>query len=278
MSSYGTVRLPGGRVVPALGLGTWHMGETRKPRAAEAVALRAGLDLGLTVIDTAEMYASGGAEEVVAEAIAGRRDDVFIVSKVLPSNASRNGTVAACEASLKRLKTDRIDLYLLHWRGSYPLADTVAAFEALQAAGKIGAWGVSNFDADDMAELSRVSGGCAANQVLYHLASRGIEWRLLSDMQRRGIVTMAYCPLGQGRVLENKAIEAIARKHGVAGSAIALAWLLSKPQVMAIPKSAQADRVRDFAKAREVKLDAEDLAALDKAFPPPKRQEALDMS
>jgi diketogulonate reductase-like aldo/keto reductase len=277
MAVYTTVQLPGDRTVPSLGLGTWHMGEQRGARAAEMAALRAGIEAGLTMIDTAEMYGSGGAEEVAGEAIAGARDRLFIVSKVLPHNASRRGTVSACEASLKRLKTERIDLYLLHWRGSHPLAETVAAFEALTAAGKIGAWGVSNFDIGDMAELAKVSGGCAANQVLYHLGSRGIEWKLLPEMQKRGIVTMAYCPLGQGDLVRDQTISALARKHGVASSAIALAWLLSKPQVMAIPKSSRADRVGEFAQALTVKLDAEDFAALDKTFPPPKRQKPLDI-
>ena len=278
MTQHRAVLLPGGRTPASLGLGTWHMGETRAAKAAEIAALRAGIEAGLSVIDTAEMYGNGGAEEVVGEAIAGTRDSLFIVTKVLPHNASRDGTAAACEASLKRLKTDRIDLYLLHWRGSHPLAETVAGFEALQAQGKIGAWGVSNFDLPDMLELAKVSGACAANQVLYHLGSRGIEWQLLPAAQHAGIVTMAYCPLGQGSLMGDATLAAMARKHGVAASAIALAWLLSKPQVMAIPKSAKVERVRGFAQALKVKLDAGDFAVLDKAFPPPRRKEALDMS
>ena len=279
MAQSNTVQLPGGRAIPALGLGTWHMGEKKADRAREIAALKAGIDLRLTVIDTAEMYGNGGAEEVVADAIAGTRDRVYLVSKVLPHNASRKGTIAACERSLKRLKTDRIDLYLLHWRGSYPLANTVASFEQLKSEGKIVDWGVSNFDADDMAELKRVGDGdrCAANQVLYHLGSRGIEWQLLPDSQRAGIPIMAYCPLGQGELIGHPAIVQLADKHAVAPSAIALAFLLAKPGILAIPKSSHAERVKDFATAREVKLDAEDVAILDREFPPPECKMALNI-
>ena len=279
MAQSNTVQLPSGRAIPALGLGTWHMGEKKADRAREIAALKAGIDLRLTVIDTAEMYGNGGAEEVVADAIAGTRDRVYLVSKVLPHNASRKGTIAACERSLKRLKTDRIDLYLLHWRGSYPLANTVASFEQLKSEGKIVDWGVSNFDADDMAELKRVGDGdrCAANQVLYHLGSRGIEWQLLPDSQRAGIPIMAYCPLGQGELIGHPAIVQLADKHAVAPSAIALAFLLAKPGILAIPKSSHAERVKDFATAREVKLDAEDVAILDREFPPPECKMALNI-
>jgi diketogulonate reductase-like aldo/keto reductase len=280
MTQSNSVQLPGGPTLPALGLGTWHMGEKKADRAREVAALKAGIDLGLTVIDSAEMYGNGGAEEVVAEAIAGARDKVYLVSKVLPHNASRKGTIDACEQSLQRLKTDRIDLYLLHWRGSYPLADTVAAFERLESDGKIGAWGVSNFDVDDMAELKRTSNGdrCAANQVLYHLGSRGIEWQLLPDSQRAGMPIMAYCPLGQGELIGHPAIVRLADKHAVAPAAIAVAFLLAKPGVLAIPKSSHAERVRDFAKARDVKLDTADYALLDREFPVPKRKAALAMT
>lgn len=272
-----TVRLPHGRHIPALGLGTWHMGENRSGRAAEVAALKAGIDLGLTVIDTAEMYANGGAEEVVAETIAGQRDKVYLVSKVLPNNASPKGVIAACENSLRRLKSDRIDLYLLHWRGSHPLANTVIGFERLKAEGKIADWGVSNFDPDDMAELKQVKNGdrCAANQVLYHLGERGIEWQLLPEAQRAGLPVMAYCPLGEGKLVDHPALASLARKHGVASSAIALAFLLARPGVMAIPKSARVERVQEFAKARDVTLDAEDLAHLDREFPPPDRKTSL---
>ena len=277
MTQSNTVQLPGGRIVPALGLGTWHMGEKNADRVREVAALKAGIELGLTLIDTAEMYGNGGAEEVVAEAIAGARDKVYLVSKVLPHNASRKGMIDACEQSLRRLKTDRIDLYLLHWRGSYPLTDTVAAFERLKLDGKIGNWGVSNFDVDDMAELARIGNGdrCAANQVLYHLGSRGIEWQLLPDSQRAGIPVMAYCPLGQGELIGHPAIVQLARKHAVAPAAIAIAFLLAKPGVLAIPKSSHAERVHEFARARDVKLDAQDYEFLDREFPAPKRKQAL---
>ena len=277
MTQSNSVKLPSGRAVPNLGLGTWHMGERKADRAREVAALKVGIELGLTLIDTAEMYGNGGAEEVVADAIAGVRDKVYLVSKVLPHNASRKGTIAACEQSLRRLKTDRIDLYLLHWRGSYPLADTVAAFERLKSDGKIGDWGVSNFDVDDMAELKRVSDQCAANQVLYHLGSRGIEWQLLPDSQRAGIAVMAYCPLGQGELIGHPAIVKLAHKHSVAPAAIAVAFLLSKPGVIVIPKSSHAERVREFAVARDVKLDAQDFEFLDREFPAPKRKTALDI-
>ena len=277
MTQSNLITLPSSRAIPTLGLGTWHMGEKKADRAREVAALKAGIDLGLTVIDTAEMYGNGGAEEVVAEAISGARDKVYLVSKVLPHNASRKGTIDACEQSLRRLKTDRIDLYLLHWRGSFPLADTVAAFERLKSDGKIGDWGVSNFDVDDIAELARISDHCAANQVLYHLGSRGIEWQLLPDCQRAGIPIMAYCPLGQGELIGHPAIVKLARKHEVAPAAIAIVFLLSKPGVIAIPKSSHAERVREFAAAREVMLDAQDVEFLDREFPAPKRKTALDI-
>ena len=256
------------------------MGENRGARQTEVEALRAGIDLGMTVIDTAEMYGDGGAEEVVAEAIAGRREEIFLVGKVMPQNASLQGTIAACEKSLKRLKTERIDLYLLHWRGSYRLADTVAAFERLRAEGKIGEWGVSNFDVADMADLALVEDGarCAANQVMYHLGERGVEWQLLPEARRARMPVMAYCPLGQGNLLRNAVVVRLAGKHHVAASAVALAFLLARPGVLAIPKSAHADRVREFAAAPGVEFDTDDLALLDREFPPPKRKTALAMT
>ncbi len=277
MTHANTTRLPSGRTVPTLGLGTWHMGEKKSDRAREIAALKAGIDMGLTLIDTAEMYGNGGAEEVVAEAITGVRDNVYLVSKVLPHNASCKGTITACEQSLRRLKTDRIDLFLLHWRGSYALADTVAAFEQLKADGKIGAWGVSNFDVDDMAELKHVSDDFAANQVLYHLGSRGIEWQLLPDSQRAGIPIMAYCPLGQGDLLSHPALVKLAHKHAVTPVAIALAFLLSKPGVISIPKSSNVEHVREIARTRDVTLDAEDFQFLERQFPAPKRKTSLDI-
>jgi diketogulonate reductase-like aldo/keto reductase len=255
------------------------MGEQRNQRAAEADALRVGLDLGMTLIDTAEMYGEGGAEEVVAEAVQGRRDEVFIVSKVYPHNASKSGTIAACERSLKRLKTDRIDLYLLHWRGSYPLAETVAAFERLKADGKIRSWGVSNLDPDDMNELEGVTNGrnCVSNQVLYHLGSRGIEWDLIGQCAERKVMVMAYSPLGQGRVLRNAALAKVAARHGVSTAAVALAWTMRHPHVVAIPKASRPEHVRENLVAADLKLLPADLAELDAAFPPPKRATPLGM-
>ncbi|MXN49698.1 aldo/keto reductase [Shinella sp. AETb1-6] len=273
------VTLPGGRQVPALGLGTWHMGESRASAAQEAASLRAGLDLGMTVIDTAEMYADGGAETVVGDAIRGRRDEVFLVSKVLPHNASRAGTIAACEASLERLGTDHIDLYLLHWRGRYPLADTVEAFERLKADGKIGAWGVSNFDEEDMKELLGVAEPARpmANQVLYNLARRGIEYDLLRWSQVQGIPIMAYSPLDEGRLIGHPVLDEIGRIHNAGGAQVALAFLLTKAGVIAIPKSGSPERVRENFKASEIRLTSEDLRLLDEAFPPPTRKRPLEM-
>jgi diketogulonate reductase-like aldo/keto reductase len=273
------VTLPNGRQIPALGLGTWKMGESTRARPAEVKALQRGLDLGLSLIDTAEMYAEGGSEEVVAEAIAGRRDKVYVVSKVYPHNASRAGVVAACERSLKRLKTGHLDLYLLHWRGNHPLAETVAGFETLKAAGKIAAWGVSNFDADDMEELASVAppGACQTNQVLYHLGSRGIEFDLIPACAKTGISIMAYSPLGQGGVLDNPALIEIAIARGAAPATIALAWALRQPGVVAIPKSSQIAHVEANAAAQDMVLEPAELVALDKAFPPPRRKTPLGM-
>jgi diketogulonate reductase-like aldo/keto reductase len=274
-----SIRLGSGAVIPTLGLGTWHMGESAASKVAEVTALQRGLDLGMGLIDTAEMYGEGGAERVVAEAIAGRRDAVYLVSKVYPHNASRTGTVAACERSLKRLGTDRIDLYLLHWRGGEVLADTVAAFQQLQRDGKIRDWGVSNFDTSDMTELATIDGGggCAANQVLYHLAERGVEWQLLKACQAADVMVMAYSPLGQGPLLRHPALAPLARKHAVSPAAIALAFVLRKPGVMAVPKATRLDHVEANAKALDVRLDADDLAALNAAFPQPTRPTPLAM-
>jgi len=274
------VTLKSGDKVPVFGLGTWRMGERKSERAAEVAAIKLGLDLGIRLIDTAEMYGDGGAEEMLAEALAGRRDEIFLVSKVYPHNASRNGAIAACERSLERLETDRLDLYLLHWRGSVPLAETVAAFETLKRDGKIRQWGVSNFDPGDMDELAGVKGGsnCASNQVLYHLGSRGVEWRLLEQCRRDKVMVMAYSPLGQGPILRKPALGKIAEKHHVDAAAVALAWVLRQPGAITIPKAVKPDHLRANMKALDVKLDAEDLKALDAAFPPPKRAAALDMT
>lgn len=276
-----TVALPGGETVPALGQGTWYMGERKAEVAREAAALRLGIDLGMTLIDTAEMYASGGAEQVVAQATAGIRDQLFIVSKVLPQNASQAGVAAACERSLKRLRTDRIDLYLLHWRGGHPLAGTVAAFQALKAAGKIRYWGVSNFDTDDMEELLGVPGGagCAANQVLYHPDSRGIEFSLLPWCREHKIPIMGYSPLGHQvrRLLASSALQAVAQRHDVTPAAAAIAWGMRSGDVISIPKAADADHVRENARAGSIELTTEDLATIDAEHPPPKRKVALDL-
>jgi diketogulonate reductase-like aldo/keto reductase len=274
------IALKSGDRVPVLGLGTWRMGERKSDRAAEVAAIRLGLDLGVTLIDTAEMYGDGGAEEAIAEALAGRRDGLFIVSKVYPHNASRAGAIAACERSLKRLKTDRVDLYLLHWRGAVPLAETVEAFEALKKAGKIRNWGVSNFDTGDMEDLAAVrnGGNCVSNQVLHHLGSRGVEWRLLDLCHAANVMVMAYSPLGQGPLLRKPALGSVAAKHGVDPGAIALAWVLRRPGVVAIPKAVEPEHMRANLKALDVRLDADDLKALDAAFPPPKRAAPLDMT
>ncbi len=273
------VTLSNGAAVPALGLGTWKMGEDSRQRASEVKALQRGLDLGLSLIDTAEMYAEGGSEEVVAGAISGRRDKVYLVSKVYPHNASRAGIPAACERSLKRLKTDRLDLYLLHWRGSYPLSETVDAFERLVAQGKIRAWGVSNFDTDDMEELAGVAkpAACVTDQVLYHLGSRGIEFDLLPACQRDGIAVMAYSPLGQGDVLDDATLMKIAKARGMSPATIALAWVLRQPGMIAIPKAATVAHVEANAAAQDLVLEPAELAALDNAFAAPKGKTALGM-
>lgn len=274
----GTVTLPGGETVPALGQGTWKMGESRGRRAEEVRALQLGLDLGMTLIDTAEMYASGVAEEITCEAIAGRRDEVFLVSKVLPSNASRPGTIAACERSLKRLGVETIDLYLLHWPGHHPVADTVAGFKALQQAGKIRHWGVSNFDVGEMEELLDAGGeAVATNQVLYNLSRRGIEYDLVPWQARRKIPLMAYSPIEQGRLARDRALGGIAARHGATPAQVALAWALAQPQTMVIPKAGSEAHVRENRAAAEIVLSPEDFAALDAAFPPPRRKSSLEM-
>jgi diketogulonate reductase-like aldo/keto reductase len=278
-SSVRTTALPDGRKVPVLGQGTWNMGEDRRRRSDEVAALRLGIDLGMTLIDTAEMYADGGSEEVVREAIGDRRDYVFLVSKVLPSNASRAGVVRACEQSLKRLGTDRLDLYLLHWRGGVPLAETVEAFETLKAQGKILGWGVSNFDMEDMEELASIPGGKSVqtNQVLYNLSSRGIDYDLLPQSARDGIPVMAYSPVGQGDLTRDKRLAAIGERHGATAAQIALAWTLRRPGVISIPKAASLDHVRENRAALDIELTEAGLAELDVAFPPPRRKRPLEM-
>jgi diketogulonate reductase-like aldo/keto reductase len=273
------VTLRSGEQVPALGQGTWYMGEDRRRAAEEAAALRLGIDLGMTLIDTAEMYGSGGAEEVVARAAEGMRDQLFIVSKVYPHNASRAGVVAACERSLKRLATDRIDLYLLHWRGSIPLAETLEGFQRLERDGKIRHHGVSNFDRADMAEWVGLSGGetVAADQVLYNLSRRDPERDLVPWGRERGIAIMAYTPLGQGSMLGNRTLAEIARRSGATPAQIALAWLLRQEGTIVIPKASRPEHVRENRGALDIALTEEDLTALDRAFPPPKGKSSLGM-
>jgi diketogulonate reductase-like aldo/keto reductase len=265
--------------VPVLGQGTWFMGESAQHAADEIRALQAGIDAGLTLIDTAEMYADGHAEKIVGRAIRGRRDDVALVSKVLPGNATRRGVARACEGSLRRLGTDRIDLYLLHWRGPHPLAETVEALERLVDEGKIGRWGVSNFDTDDMQELAGLPGGDAvqANQVLYNLGRRGIEFDLLPWCRARTIPIMAYSPIEQGRLLRDPALGRVAARHGVTPAAAALAWVLREPGVIAIPKTASLEHLKQNLACLDVALAAQDLAELDQAFAPPRRKRALEM-
>ncbi|MCQ4313293.1 aldo/keto reductase [Pseudomonas stutzeri] len=271
-----TLKLADGSAVPVIGQGTWHMGENPAERSNEVAALRLGIELGMTLIDTAEMYGEGGAEEVVGEAIRNRRDRVFLVSKVYPHNASRKGVPEACERSLRRLGTECIDLYLLHWRGQYPLAETVEAFERLKAQGKIRRWGVSNFDLDDMHELD--ASACATNQVLYNPGERGIEFDLLPWCQAQGMPVMAYCPLGQGgALLRHPAIVNVARRHGAQPAQVALAWALRQPNVLVIPKSATPTHLRANASAAELKLTVEELSILDDAFPSPARRQPLQM-
>ena len=274
-----TVALPSGEQVPALGQGTWNMGDRAAERAAELAALRLGLDHGLTLIDTAEMYGNGRAETLVAEAIAGRRDEVFLVSKVLPGNASRKGTIAACERSLKRLATGRIDLYLLHWRGNVPFAQTLEAFARLRADGKIRYYGVSNLDLADMRELHALEGGAgvATNQLLYNLTRRGIEWDLLPWLRARRIPVMAYSPLEQGRLAMDKALAAFAKTHGMTPSQAALAWLLARDDIIVLPKCGNAARMKENIAARELALAPQQLAELDAIFPPPPAARPLEM-
>jgi len=273
------VELPSGETVPQLGQGTWRMGESARKREAEIAALRLGLDLGMTLIDTAEMYSDGVAEGIVAEAIHGRRDDCFIVTKVLPENSTRAGTIAACERSLKRLKTDRIDLYLLHWRGRPGLEETLAGFEALISSGAIRYWGVSNFDVGDMAELLALPGGtaCASNQVLYNLRRRGIEAGLLPWCRGRGIPIMAYSPIEQGRLLHDRVLTAVAIRHRATPAQIALAWVLRQRDMMVIPKAASEAHVRENRAALDIALTEQDLGELNRAFPPPKGPRPLEL-
>ena len=278
-----TTPLPSGRPIPVLGQGTWRMGEDPSRRQSEVAALRYGLDLGMNLIDTAEMYGEGGAEEVVAEAIADRREEVFVVSKVYPHNATRRRVIEACERSLRRLKTDYIDLYLLHWIGDVPFAETVEAFQQLKEAGKILEHGVSNFDVSEMDEWV-ASGGdeVATNQVLYNLVNRGIEWALIPWSRERGIPIMAYSPVAQKTVeqkqmFNDRNIKSVAAEHGVTPAQIALAWVLRERDIIAIPKASQPQHIRENRAALDIKLTTEDLAKIDQSFPPPSRKIPLEM-
>jgi diketogulonate reductase-like aldo/keto reductase len=282
-----SVILPRNVAVPALGLGTWRMGERAGTRAAEVAAVRLALDLGYRLIDTAEMYGEGGAEEVVGAAVrdalaagAVRRDDVFIVTKVYPHNASRKGVVEACERSLRRLALDYVDLYLLHWREELPLGPTVEGFEALQARGAIRQWGVSNFDVDDLHDVWRVPGGdaCAANQVYYSASERGIEFDLLPWQRARRVPVMAYCPIDRGAVAANRDLAALGAARGATAAQVALAWTMRHPDVMAIPKAVRADHLRENIAAADIILTADELAAIDRLFPPPSRKLPLTMT
>jgi diketogulonate reductase-like aldo/keto reductase len=268
-----------GDQIPVLGQGTWRMGESAPKRGDEVKTLQLGLDLGMSLIDTAEMYADGKSEEVVAEAISGRRDAVFLVTKVLPSNASRKAVVEAGERSLKRLKTDRIDLYLLHWRGGVPLAETLAGFQDLQQAGKIRSYGVSNFDVNDMREWTALKGGdqTQTNQVLYNLGTRGVDFDLLPWQQEHAIPLMAYSPLAQGRIPKSAALKVVAARHGATVGQVMLAWCLRHPSVFAVPKTSRVEGVRENAAAADLTLTAADLAEIDRDFPRPSRAKPLEM-
>lgn len=282
-----TVQLPDGTAVPALGLGTWRIGESARKRRAEIAAVRRALAIGYRLIDTAEMYGEGGAEEVIGAALADaiaagdvRRDDVFIVSKVYPHNASRSGVPAACERSLRRLGLDRIDLYLLHWRGGVPLAETVAAFESLKERGLIRRWGVSNFDVDDLKALARVANGahCAANQIYYSASQRGAEFALLPWQRERRMPAMAYSPIDQGAAARDRTLKAIGARHGATAAQIALAWVLRQPDVIAIPKAVRDAHLRENWAAASIALTPRDLADIDRRFPPPTCKSPLAMT
>lgn len=287
-----TLTLPTGVSIPTLGLGTWRLGESRASRAAEVAAVRSAIEIGYRLIDTAEMYGEGGAEEVVGQALAEalragdvQRDEVFIVSKVYPHNASRHGTVQACERSRRRLGLDRIDLYLLHWRGAHPLADTVAAMHTLVAGGQIAHWGVSNFDVDDMEELLAAApppGGdarraCAANQVYFSLSERGVAFSLLPWQRAHGVPLMAYSPIDQGTLARHEALAGVGAPLGLSAAQVALAWVLQQPGVVAIPKAAKAQHLRDNFAAADITLNADQLRQIDQAFPPPRRKTPLAM-
>lgn len=271
--------LPSGETVPALGQGTWQMAEASGRRTQEIEALRLGVELGMTLIDTAEMYGEGASEKLIAEALGPVRDRLFLVSKVYPHNASRKGVVDACERSLARLGTGHLDLFLLHWRGNVPLRDTVAGFEDLRQSGKIRYWGVSNFDVEDMQELAAIEGGdnCATNQVLYNVTRRGPEYDLIPWMADRRMPLMAYSPIEQGRLPKAGILRDIGRAHDASSYQIALAWLLQRPGIIAIPKASSPAHVRDNCRALEIRMSPDELKAIDAEFPPPERKRPLEM-
>lgn len=273
------VTLPKGETVPALGQGTWQIAENSSKRSDEIEALRLGVELGMTLIDTAEMYGDGASEKLIGEALSAEREKLFLVSKVYPHNASRKGVIQACERSLRCLNTDHLDLYLLHWRGSVPLEETVAGFEELRRAGKIRHWGVSNFDTDDMEELFDVPDGknCATNQVLYNVTRRGPEFDLIPWMNRHRMPLMAYSPIEQGRLPASSVLQKIADRHEASIFQIALAWLLQKPNVIVIPKASSTNHIRDNHRALEIKLSADDLREIDVEFPSPRSKQPLEM-
>ncbi|MCM2438138.1 aldo/keto reductase [Agrobacterium vitis] len=278
-NSLPTVALPSGQVVPALGLGTWMMGENTAAEKDEIAAVNHALDLGMTVIDTAEKYGDGSTEQIIGRALKTRRNETYLVSKVAPWNASREGTISACEGSLKRLGTDCLDLYLLHWRGEHPLADTVDAFETLKRQGKIKAWGVSNFDVDDMEELFAVENGanCQANQILYNLSRRGVEYDLVPWCQEHGLAIMAYSPIEQGRLLRHPELIHVAKANQATPAQVALAFLLERDNVLPIPKTTATTRIEENRGSVDLELTDEDLARLDAAFPPTQRKQPLEM-
>jgi diketogulonate reductase-like aldo/keto reductase len=273
-----STKLPSGERVPVIGQGTWGFAEDPRRRNGEIAALRLGLDLGMTLVDTAEMYADGAAEILVGEAITGRRNEVFLVSKILPENATRHGTIKSCERSLRRLETDRLDLYLLHWRGAVPLEETLEGFDALLRAGKIRHWGVSNFDLPDMIEVVGLADDAVStDQVLYNLTRRGIEYDLMLWCHEHRIPIMAYSPIEQGRLLNNRALKTIAARHQATPATVALAWVLRQDGVIAIPKASSEAHVRENCAALNLRLTEQDLADLDRAFPPPQGPQPLEM-
>jgi diketogulonate reductase-like aldo/keto reductase len=273
------VDLPSGETIPVLGMGTWHLAEGRHPPEVEIEALRTGVDLGMTLIDTAELYGDGASERLIGQAIVDRRDDVFLVSKIRPHHATFRGTISACEASLRRLRTDRLDLYVLHWRGMVPLEETIGAFEELKRAGLIRHWGVSNFDITDMVEVMDLPGGRAVetDQVLYNLTRRGIEWNLLPWCRANGLPIMAYSPIEQGRLVGHPVLRGIAVRHKATAAQVALAWVISHAGVCAIPEAGKPEHVRENFQALQIVLREDDILKLDAAFPPPPGPVSLEV-